>query len=873
MTRKLNIVQKSYDDLHSRASTQADMQHKSLMKLQDCNNMIQTFQKEIQQLQQQNSELNTELINSKEYKEQVLELTEQNTFLEKQLTELCELPFFKQTNNPPIISGNRMQHPPNENNTHVENYEQIKLNEEMTKYKEKNQELMIKVKEYKEELKIAKDHLQQVQTASISPAKEVHDIPRIESCDKQNQTDDALWNFQNDEKLPDCSKDEKNSYNPEEQKYQLIVSDLEDKLTDIEDQLEREKKMMQTQIVLNTELGNKLKKVSSQNSQSVASLNNKIDELQIISTQRLERIRYLENQVKETHTAESKQEMFVKNECQRQDDTLGDHQKYDSLIEEATSNSVGADEAILEIRVEKIEFCQESKQHIEKRHILLVDFHGFESQATDSFHGANPSLDFTVSYKLHLTPFTLYLMRVYPIMFELFTLQESEQHVEPSMIAGSSLSLEHMLENALLKKCLRIICPHNENLIGKIYVSLRIEPPIANIQIDKLKENHTIPSPLMAHSTVCHLNPYQRYTKAANDDFFHSNNSCSLTITLNKVAIDVSMLKHDSEQIYIHYQFLGYPDVFTSPYKVDRTSGVANIGEKRSINVGLSYMKDTNIEFSIFKVNHESNKRINMPESKQHIYLGSCRLILEPMKSKQNKELQLTNVINSEDRIGTLTLMIEFVVPKMWQALEMISDTVNGVDMRAVCQPFLSSNNDRIQYNQFLNIADPPYPLVVLIATLKRCMFWRFQNLTVEEVHRLIQKKLLTSAYNTEEGFISFDTFTSVMTTTVETDIREECNDLYRYLDICNRKKVESKWMELFLFSSNIDEIRKKIRQCSSSNNIIVRAPFEAIDKENTGWILLSEFMDCFRSIGFDIDENGNWMNKPKNEVTPSQKS
>ena len=123
MTRKLNIVQKSYDDLHSRASTQADMQHKSLMKLQDCNNMIQTFQKEIQQLQQQNSELNTELINSKEYKEQVLELTEQNTFLEKQLTELCELPFFKQTNNPPIISGNRMQHPPNENNTHVKNHE------------------------------------------------------------------------------------------------------------------------------------------------------------------------------------------------------------------------------------------------------------------------------------------------------------------------------------------------------------------------------------------------------------------------------------------------------------------------------------------------------------------------------------------------------------------------------------------------------------------------------------------------------------------------------------------------------------------------------------------------------------------------------
>ena len=869
LTRKLNILQKSYDDLQSRASTQADMQHKSLMKLQDCNNLIQTFQQEIQQLQQQNSELNVELINSKEYKEQMIELTEQNTFLEKQLTELCDLPFFKQTTNPPIISGNKISHPLNEINTTVEHHDQLKFNDEISKYRENNEKLVIKVKEYEEELKVAKELLHQVQTESTSPGKEVDDIPRIELCDKQNQTDE-LCKFQYEEKQSDCSEDEKFSCNSEEQKDQLIASDLEDRLKDVEQQLEREKKMMQTQVVLNMDLGNKLKKLSSQNIQSVASLNDKIDELQIISTQRLERIRYLENQVKETYNAELKREKVVKNECQLQD-TLDDHQKNDSLIEEATSNSIGADEAILEIRVESIEFCQESKHHIENRHILLLDFHGFESQATKSFLGANPSLDFTVSYKLHLTPFTLYLMRVYPIMFELFTIRESEQHIEPSMIGGASLSLEHMFENALLNKCLSIICPHNENLIGKIYLNLRIEPPLANIQIDKLQDNH-IPSPLMLHSTICHLNPYQRYKNATNNEFCHSNNNCSMTITLNKVAIDTRMLKHDNDQIYIHYQFLGYPDVFTSLYKVERTSGVAEIGEKQSVNVGLSYMKDTNIEFSIFKVNNESNKRLIIPESQQHIYMGSCRLILEPMKSKQTKELMLTNLTDSEERIGTLTLTIEFVVPKMWQALEMISDSVNGVDMRAVCQPFLSSDNDSIRYNQFLNIADPPYPLVVLITTLKRCMFWRFQNLTVEDVHRLIQDKLLTSVYNTEEGFISFDAFISVMTTTVETDIREECKDIYRYLDICNRKKVESKWIELLLFSSDIDEIRKKIRQCSSSNNIIVRAPFEAIDKDRTGLILFSQFMDCFRSIGFDIDETWKWMNKPKNDEISSKK-
>ena len=168
-------------------------------------------------------------------------------------------------------------------------------------------------------------------------------------------------------------------------------------------------------------------------------------------------------------------------------------------------------------------------------------------------------------------------------------------------------------------------------------------------------------------------------------------------------------------------------------------------------------------------------------------------------------------------------------------------------NMSSILKYFITEE-DQINYIDFLRFVDPPYPILKQI---------RFLQKIETELTDILKSSVHSDSSDVRSGderkhHISEEIFVQAVATqassTRNIQLDEVCN-LYRHLDMGNDNTTTSHRILFFLYSSEMEELRRIFFSFRKSS-IDPWRPFQLEDVERTGTVSKATFNECIRSIG-----------------------
>ena len=281
-TTKLNLLQARYESLESRAKAQSEIQKQALAKLEQQKAVIRQLRYELEDARHSEALINVEANKAEEQKEHVHELTNQNRYLEQQLTQLCEAPFHFATKQ-------------------AEKERKIQLQaEEIESLQHKFRDGEYRSLCLKKEMESLRNDCDKYRQKTAS--KKVCDASQ--NVDIRNDIDGNQGNFQAGEveqALVSAERNQKSHGDDEARKNEEAHSITKEHLHQsrnvhreaIKD-LEIRERMLNTQVLINGELQAQLKEAVDCEGKASRSLQQQVEKYRSIAQERFEQIQNLE---------------------------------------------------------------------------------------------------------------------------------------------------------------------------------------------------------------------------------------------------------------------------------------------------------------------------------------------------------------------------------------------------------------------------------------------------------------------------------------------------------------------------------------------------------------------------------------------------
>jgi Ca2+-binding EF-hand superfamily protein len=531
-------------------------------------------------------------------------------------------------------------------------------------------------------------------------------------------------------------------------------------------ELERCEKMLQAQTNINRELALEIEELTTSKISSSNQLQRRMKELELLCEERHQRIITRQAEIKQLKYAREKLLLKARDagdacsEDSRSDDEMSEAASLsESLILAARGLAPG--EQLLELGIVGGNF-DSNVVGINSSTFVLCDFFDFESQSTPLLMGSRPEYNLSATFKVTVDGFFLRYLATEAIVLEVHQAVRGDF----KLIGKSSIRLAKLLQSkGVVKEPLLTInstsCINESGatVIGTLNVVLRLSTPISEVWQVHLR---SYPQDLKLLSATS-----KRADPAISRDVLCDDDITAAGRLTNELQITVfgcrnlrSYGKRTDSAItrlpssYVHYQLLGFPDVFTNIVPESASPGYDLSCSQQAFVLAvdaclLRFLSKFRFWITVFDDQAELDEGAH-----EDGMVGRCGLTLSDLVNGENIRGWFPLKDQNDKHAGDISVLIQWKDP--FQVLQMTSSQrtrgVNGrpIDVysldfdqqHALLAMFSADMDGRVNYRQFLHYAVPSEELELLVAKLKE----RFEHAIDSELVTSVQDALTSGA-------------------------------------------------------------------------------------------------------------------------------
>jgi len=458
-TTKLKLLKAQHEYAEATIKHQGDKVEEILVLHGEYKSKYSTVKKELQYYREENEVLEVKVSQLDELKEQVDELTQQNHFLESQVTRLCHSPMFKSS----------------------------------------------KEEEHHKEKDMLRGKIFEMQNAHLIMAQE---------CNQLKRANEELYSqLRSDKNYSSRGTEHDDQPTSDVDRIQIQLKEMEQKCKGKDSDLNQVNQLLKAQICINESLQSQINSDEKESKTQIQALEAKVSELSLRSSNRLQRIRMLENYMEMTSLP---------------------------LREDAKSLPLrlGPSENALVVHISDGSFTAEGLMSNTTKSFVLLDFHSYESQLSPLASGASPSYDFSATYKMEVDRPLLQALVDGQLIIEVYVLQANSP---PKLFAYANVSTSILFRPSAATQMpkLELLSAENDDLAGRLNVTMRLAQPITHPIGDVVsQEEYGCDSMVPSRSRVI------------------PNAIC---IKIDRVKL--SSKSRDEGSYFLHYRLHGYSEV------------------------------------------------------------------------------------------------------------------------------------------------------------------------------------------------------------------------------------------------------------------------------------------------------------------------
>ena len=551
------------------------------------------------------------------------------------------------------------------------------------------------------------------------------------------------------------------------EEYQLLNL----RLTEENEKLEN---MLKLQSNINRDLHKELESLVYTRDKDRSEIQKKAEEFEALALTRLDKIHALEAQLRQfvyglTKQAKSKTGFFPVDSSKMaeismvDDGANSDDDGHNALVTEllGEKDEIRPDENLLEVWVK----CAAIKDGIlppGSSTFVVIDFFDYESQTTSVVSGMNPQWDFAATYKVSVDDFLLRFLATDVITLELNMASQGDF----TLLARCVIPLASLLKS---KPRIRmnnhpLLSARTGQLVANISVDIRLALPISELYKLFLErhpnekrhiEELAAKKVLEAASTLGAKAPGSpdavggfRHLQTVDDDNRLYNEMDIIIHRINGLPVN-SQIGNKPPTAYVHFQFLGHPDKFTSPVF---NSSNPEFNEKFSFPMvttdnQIRLISRSRLTLTILDMEEEDIGHRGSANAAG--YLGEVIIPLNSLGDGvaiQNEKFALKDR-NNQKLSGEISVTIRWKYP-FKQQRDLGPKALTGVEVETLISAFSPGNMQEgvVDYNSFCRYISPPKQALVVMETLTN-----YLNATLESDGQS-PRELLQMLFRTNNG-------------------------------------------------------------------------------------------------------------------------
>ncbi|GMF14569.1 unnamed protein product [Phytophthora lilii] len=639
---------------------------------------------------------------------------------------------------------------------------------------------------------------------------------------------------------------------------------------------------------------------------SSSQLQRRMKELELLCEERQQRIHVLQAEVKQLKY--SREKMLLKardaDNFSSEDSASDDEDSEVASLSESlifAARDLGPGEQLLEMLIVSGNF-DSTVVGINSSTFVLCDFYDFESQSTPLLMGIRPEYNLSSTFKVTVDGFFLRYLASESIVLEVHQAIRGDF----KLIGKSSIRLSKLLlSKGVVKEpmlAVKSTCCNNDGgstVLGTLNVVLRLSTPVSEIWQVHLR---SYPQDIQLLSAASkHSKPEAPIDVLCVDDCDDnagsSTNELQITIfACRKLRSYGKRSDGSTSRIpssYVHYQLLGFPDVFTNIVRESSSPEyhLSSCRQAFALEVDACLLRFFS-KFRFWITVFDDQVELNGCEEEDGM-IGRCELMLSDLVNGESVRGWFPLKDKNDRHAGDISVLIQWKDP--FQVLELSSAQrargVNGrpIDIHsldfdqqhALLAMFSSDMDGRVNYNQFLHYASPSEELELVVAKLKERFEYAIDSELVESVQDALtaeantkqRKSIISMASIIKAGekhgiFLSdaerellLSTFGVINNIGADTNavagaVSKGADNLvavnYLLLHVNPRLSCAERLL-CHKIRHTMCEYMQTQRKSKTGNIVPAAKIFQKFDEEKCGRISRSAFRKCLSALGFDL--------------------
>ncbi|CAM9773902.1 unnamed protein product [Scytosiphon promiscuus] len=584
---KAQLIQARFDHLEARTLAQADLHEGSVDKLQETNRQLRDVRRELQDVLHERDVAVARGGRVDDLEETVDELRKQNKELENQASRgtLCENPFISQAFRDQerservleLEQGSRadqlkIDHLQETAQTHhaalvTLKKQMVRLREDKDRAERALQEMRVRHNETEAGAQLMADKMRlYVGDEDV----DLEELERALTIVRRKMADPAA-SFPGF--LSNAEDEEMNNVPALRRKLQRVqVSNL-----NLTRELERAERMLKAQMSINRDLHVELEEACRRSTLDRGELGQKLRDFEALALERLTVVHRLEAQVKQLLYGPARRKRLGAG-----DDVSAakmEEEQESALLSELAEGDFSADQNIVEVWIVGTEL-EPGVLSAGSSSFIVVDFFDFESQATPLLPGLSPAFDFATTFKVTVDDFFLRYLGTEGLVLEL----NQARAADFELVGRRQVALAGLLSSKprIILQREPLISTRDGAVIGYVHVEIRMALPVTELYalfLERRPEEKERVEQARLLEAKAHgfLTPADGAGRAS-DSTIHGGlriagreDTTRLRNELEVVIVGCRGLpsrggtgkNNVSPSAYVHYQLLGFQDVFT----------------------------------------------------------------------------------------------------------------------------------------------------------------------------------------------------------------------------------------------------------------------------------------------------------------------
>jgi Ca2+-binding EF-hand superfamily protein len=612
-------------------------------------------------------------------------------------------------------------------------------------------------------------------------------------------------------------------------------------------ELDRAERMLKAQTAIAHDLHLEIEDLSKRSSADRKDLQHKLEAFEALALKRLQRLHYLEAQIKQYRYNIHRPYASAAGDRPLLPGTKGGAGgEPEALMDEVAAGDFGPDENLLEVWVVAAELMP-GVLAMGASSFVILDFFDYESQVTPFVMGTSPKYDFATTYKLTIDDFFLTYMATESLLIEV----NQAHHLDYDILARAEVPLHKLLESrpTIVLPKQPLISVKDGSVVGTVHVEVRLALPVSEVY-KLFLERHPEDRARIERTIEAQAKGKQGMAKFIEDSVRLQN---EVEITVVQAS---GLPKRPGSTVapcpYVHYQLLGFQDVFTD---VADQGTTANFAHTSTFPVTtdpklMRFLHRYRLSFTVIDFLNEDGEEESKGLSAAEGLIGKAEVALAKLADGDNIVDALEVHDENGKKVGTIRVSIKWRFP-LKTGRNTGPNALLAAEVTEILSRFSPQRDGLVRYKDFVRYCDPP-------ASVREALRKARQFLTKAEQAKGLEPRAVLDHLSTggELSGVSRDAFVAGLEALNMGLAPDEMVDLFKYLDAKGLGQVGFDTIVGFLAppSNLMEGILEKVRHRFeewTGKGLVPMGAFEQVDEDKTGKLTRLQFKEVLVDLGF----------------------